>query len=114
MKLNLDTDDYRKILQYYNINKSKNIKKDAENILATKLCRCIKKVDKNESDSIAICRKSIFINRGFNFVKFKCKKGYKLLSNKTSKNKLYKKNRKIHIKTKKRRKKNIKKKRKYK
>ena len=105
MKRKLDMKDYKTILEFYNINKSKNIKADAEKILATKLCRCIKKVKKKEQESIGICRQSIFINRGFDFSKFSCKKGYKLLSNKTSKNRLYKKGRKIRMrKTKKRRK----------
>jgi hypothetical protein len=104
MKHKLNIKDYKTILEFYDINKSKNIKEEAEKILATKLCRCIKKVKKKEPESIAICRKSIFINRGFDFSKFSCKKGYKLMPNKTSKYRLYKKKKGIRMrKTKKRR-----------
>ena len=48
--MNLTTQDYKTILNYYNIShKSKTntwIKRNAEDILANKLCRCIKKVKK--------------------------------------------------------------------
>ena len=50
MKRKLDMKDYKTILEFYNINKSKNIKADAEKILATKLCRCIKKVKKKNKN----------------------------------------------------------------
>ena len=53
-------------MKYYNkpIPKSKRILKiEAEQILATKLCRCIKKIDTNfEAKSIGICTKTIFNN----------------------------------------------------
>jgi methionyl-tRNA formyltransferase len=78
--------DYVKILNYYDIpisakDSSKSIKHKAEAILAEKLCKCIKKVKKNdrqgedsddgnddnkntlsesESKAIEICSKSIF------------------------------------------------------
>ena len=62
--------DYLTILEHYNIripiNKKKNIdrkevKTQAEKILATKLCRCIKKVNpNNENGSISLCTNSIF------------------------------------------------------
>ena len=45
----LNNNDYKKILKYYNINYTKNKKtnkKIAEDILANKLCRCIKAVKK--------------------------------------------------------------------
>ena len=64
--MKLSKTDYMSILNYYKINSDKStpqqIKKTAENILATKLCRCIKKVDPtltNESNAIAICTNSI-------------------------------------------------------
>ena len=72
----LNTKDYKEILKYYNIpfySKKKRSRKSlsnnkikiiAENILATKLCKCIKKVTKKnrikEPGAIAICTKSIF------------------------------------------------------
>ena len=69
--------DYKKILEYYNepISRSTRITKiNAEKILADKLCRCIKKVDKkNEGRAIGICTKTIFNRKGYSRGKFKCK-----------------------------------------
>lgn len=70
--------DYIKILNYYNLpipNNHLKLKKTAENILATKLCSCIKKVGKtqNETRAIGICTKTIFNRKGFSRGKFKCK-----------------------------------------
>jgi hypothetical protein len=69
--------DYKKILEFYEkpIPHSKRLLKiEAEKILATKLCRCIKKVGvKNESRSIGICTKSVINTKGFTRGKFKCK-----------------------------------------
>ena len=69
--------DYKKILEFYEqpIPRSKRLLKiEAEKILATKLCKCIKKVDvKNESLSIGICTKSVINSKGFTRGKFKCK-----------------------------------------
>ena len=47
--MNLSTNDYKKIVEFYNIKKNKNqsYKHVAEKTLANKLCRCIKKVKKN-------------------------------------------------------------------
>tara|TARA_B100000902_G_scaffold399490_1_gene470592 strand:+ start:733 stop:1047 length:315 start_codon:yes stop_codon:yes gene_type:complete len=90
----LSNKDYLDILNYYkieskNLNK-KQIKKSAENILANKLCRCIKKNDdypKNESKAIAICKKSILKNKDLKIYDFKCKGKAKLISKKgTNKN----------------------------
>jgi hypothetical protein len=83
--------DYKKILEYYEkpIPRSKRLLKlEAETILATKLCRCIKKVDvKNESRSIGICTKSVINNKGYTRGKFKCKgKKYVTFRKKTQKN----------------------------
>jgi hypothetical protein len=51
------------------------MKLQAENILASKLCKCIKKVDKvNEGRAIGICTKTIINNKGFTRGKFTCKK----------------------------------------
>ena len=91
----ISNDDYKKILEFYDkpIPKSKRLLKiEAEQIMATKLCRCIKKIEPtNEARSIGICTKTIFNNKGFTRGKFKCKgKKYvtfrKTTSNKTRKN----------------------------
>lgn len=91
----LTINDYKHILAFYKktLPKSKRLMKiQAEKILTSKLCRCIKKIDKvNESRSIGICTKSIINNKGFTRGKFTCKKKHsiKLLKqNKTKKNKI--------------------------
>lgn len=69
--------DYINILEFYKkpIPKSKRILKiEAEKIISSKLCRCIKNLDpSNEAKSIGICTKSILINKGFRRGNFKCK-----------------------------------------
>jgi hypothetical protein len=86
----LTKNDYKKILQYYSepIPKSNRIIKDkAEKLLANKLCRCIKKVDKtNEARSIGICTKTIFNRKGYTRGKFKCKGKSTVKFNKTRRN----------------------------
>jgi hypothetical protein len=73
----LVSEDYKKILEYYNepIPKSLRLrKKNAERILANKLCRCIKKIDKvPEARSIGICTKTVINEKGYTRGKFKCK-----------------------------------------
>ena len=85
--------DYEKILNYYNIplspsDSSKQIKNKAEEILAEKLCKCIKKVkdstgnsDSNadESRAIGICNDTIFRRKGIKHSAFTCKNKPKLL-----------------------------------
>lgn len=91
----LTNNDYKRILEFYNktIPKSKRLlKQQAEKLLATKLCRCIKKIDKvNEARSIGICTKTIINNKGFTRGKFTCKKketiSLKKKKNTTRKNK---------------------------
>jgi hypothetical protein len=82
--------DYKNILYFYkkNIPKSKRLlKQNAEKLLASKLCRCIKKVDKvNEGRSIGICTKTIINNKGYSRGKFTCKKKYSIKLSKTKKN----------------------------
>ncbi len=77
--MDLTITDYTNILQFYNKpipTKSKDLKRSAEKIMATKLCRCIKKLDPyHESKSIGICTKSIFNTKGYVRGKFNCKKG---------------------------------------
>ena len=91
----LTINDYKHILEFYNkpIPKSQIlIKKQAEQILATKLCRCIKKVDKlNEARAIGICTKTIINNKGFTRGKFTCKKKQSIILKKKN---VTKKNRK--------------------
>ena len=86
----LTNNDYKKILEFYNkhIPKSKRlIKMQAEKLLSGKLCRCIKKVDKeNEAISIGICTKTIINNKGFTRGKFTCKKKQKIVLSKPKKN----------------------------
>lgn len=73
----LTNTDYKQILEYYNkqIPKSRRLlKKNAEQILACKLCKCIKKIEPiNEARSIGICTKTIFNRKGYTRGKFKCK-----------------------------------------
>lgn len=74
----LTNKDYKTILKYYkkNISKSFRINKNnAEKILATKLCRCIKSFKvRDESKAIRICTSKIFQNKGIRRGKFTCKK----------------------------------------
>jgi hypothetical protein len=78
----LTNNDYKRILEFYKktIPRSKRLLKiQAEKILANKLCKCIKKVDKNnESRAIGICTKTIINNKGFTRGKFTCKKKQKI------------------------------------
>lgn len=73
----LTKNDYINILEYYKkpIPKSMRLLQiSAEQILSSKLCRCIKKVDPiNEAKSIGICTKTIINNKGYTLGKFKCK-----------------------------------------
>ena len=74
----LTTNDYKMILEYYKKpipGSTRLMKNAAEQILASKLCRCIKKVDKNnEARAIGICTRTIFNRRGYTRGKFKCKR----------------------------------------
>ena len=89
MSYELNRNDYKQILEYYDMNiprSNRLIKIAAEDILSKKLCRCIKKVDiKNEGRSIAICTKSIFKRKGLTRGKFKCKGKPSVKFNKTKK-----------------------------
>jgi hypothetical protein len=89
----LNNNDYKQILEFYNlpIPKSNRIlKESAGKILSNKLCRCIKKVDKNnEKRAIGICTKTVINRKGFTRGKFKCKgkMSVEIKKNKTKKNK---------------------------
>jgi hypothetical protein len=92
----MDKNDYKKILEYYNkpIPKSNRILRlEAEKIMASKLCKCIKKIDpQNEAKSIGICTKTIFNNKGYTRGKFKCKRKASVTFKKTNKNTSTKRN----------------------
>jgi methionyl-tRNA formyltransferase len=92
----LKKNDYIKILNYYNIpitptDSSKTIKHKAEEILADKLCKCIKKVKKTDDETdgdtpseaegkaIGICSDSIFRRKGLKHSGFTCKRRPKFI-----------------------------------
>ena len=105
--MKLTKNEYIEILNFYNINFNSNmpiklIRKSVEKIIATKLCRCIKKVNNetHESRAIGICNKSVIKNKNLGIYKFSCKKSPQLkLKNNDSKNsnKLYKTNSNIKL-----------------
>jgi hypothetical protein len=96
----LNNEDYMTILNYYGIPLDKSlsntdIKNKAEHILADKLCKCIKNVQKKsktlkESRAIAICRDAVLHKKGIETAGFTCKKKKTFISKKGSTHKLYK------------------------
>ena len=118
--MDLTASDYKKIANYYQIPKSKNktYKEIAEQVLASKLCRCIKSIDaynnkrlKKEGPAISVCRKSIFQNRNIDFYDFKCKTKSSLVKKPKSSSALTKTSKKVRFeKQAKRRSKTLKKK----
>jgi hypothetical protein len=90
MASKLNNKDYINILQYYKLNvpKSKRLlKKQAEKIMAEKLCKCIKKIDpENEAKSIGICTKTVFNRKGYTRGQFQCKKKQSVKFRRTNKN----------------------------
>ena len=105
--MKLTKKDYTSILKYYKINyenlTSLQIKKNAESILATKLCKCIKKVtplitntntntdtvknqSTNESNAIAICTNSVLQKKYLKAFRFTCKKKAQFIAKKSRKN----------------------------
>ena len=110
--MELSSMEYKKIAQFYNIPKpsDKTYKEIAEDVLAGKLCKCIKKVQSRqkvlEKAAIGVCRESIFKNRGVDFYNFKCKTGQKLISKKGTKTQVKKFRKKIGFNKTKRSKKN--------
>ena len=96
----LNNNDYKHILEYYNepMPTSKHlIKLNAEHILASKLCECIKKLETtSEAKAIGICTKTVINNKGLIRGEFKCKKKstIKLKKNKKIKKNITNKNRK--------------------
>ena len=97
----LSKDDYIKILDYYKVDHKSydydKLKKRAEELLATKLCRCIGNVSKKgknsrnskhmnkkekEKRAIAICRSSVLRKKHLRNFGFTCKKRAKFLPKK--------------------------------
>jgi hypothetical protein len=85
--------DYKNILRFYDKpipSKKSDLKNAAEDILALKLCSCIKKVNpqltqKSEPRAIGICTRSVFKNKGLSRGKFKCLKARSVAFKKTQK-----------------------------
>ena len=83
--MKLTSKDYGTILKHYKAKLPKTRKKRkqiVEKKLASKMCKCIKSVEKSnqnldESGAIAICNNSIFKRRGLKYNRISCKKGYK-------------------------------------
>jgi hypothetical protein len=101
--ISLTNQDYQTILNFYKISFSSynanQIKEMAEDILANKLCRCIKKVQKKnnlkkETKAIAICKNSVLKKKNIYSSTFKCKPKARFVKNKKTKKKIYKKNKK--------------------
>ena len=97
--MNLSHKDYITLLNYYKIPdikkmKNKEVKILAENILADKLCRCIKKVTKKnklpEPSAIAICKKSVITRKNIKINRFSCKNKPKLIPNKKTRKNIQK------------------------
>jgi len=91
MPYSLTDSDYKKILEYYGepIPRSKRLlKMKAENVMALKLCACIKKIGpldpKNEPRSIGICTRSVLKTKGLKRGTFKCRKNRKIQMTKNS------------------------------
>tara|TARA_Y100000389_G_C17379788_1_gene473690 strand:- start:464 stop:814 length:351 start_codon:yes stop_codon:yes gene_type:complete len=107
--MNLSKQDYMDILDFYNINYSKNLpinllRKLVEDKLAIKICSCIKKVkekynDKDEARSIAICNNSVIQKKNLKIYGFSCKKKktLKALQSKPKGNKVLKNGKKLII-----------------
>ena len=88
----LTKNDYISILRFYDIPIPKSnrlIQKNAEKIMADKLCKCIKSVEKKIDDepiAIGICTNTIFNTKGYTRGKFKCLKKKFVDFRKTKKN----------------------------
>ena len=103
--------DYDSILLHYEVDVPKILKekkKLVEQLMAGKMCRCIKAVQKSskleEPAAIAICNKSIFQKRGLKYNKIKCKGKSQFIANKKTKKKLVKTRKQLTFKKKKTRK----------
>tara|TARA_Y100000389_G_scaffold278_1_gene237 strand:+ start:495 stop:806 length:312 start_codon:yes stop_codon:yes gene_type:complete len=92
--MDLSKNDYAKILEYYKLDpksyEKDKLQKKAEQLLATKLCRCIKKVKTGERQAIAICRNSVLKKKHLRNFGFTCKKRAKFVPKKGSSKNLVK------------------------
>lgn len=93
----LNKNDYITVLQYYDISYQDltlfEMASKAEDILANKLCRCIKKVEKetkNKKKAIAVCTNSVLKQRNLKVYKYKCDKKIQFIPHKKTRKKLYK------------------------
>ena len=95
--------DYKVVLKYYGIYDSKMSAKKAQaaalDILANKLCRCIKKVG-DDKKAIAVCKDSVLGKKGLKNGRFSCKKNAKFLTDKKNKQPLFKTRKRLAIKNK--------------
>ena len=73
--------DYKAVLRFYDIKETSlspsQRKTKAEELLATKLCRCIKKVEARVSDrsqSFAVCSDSVLSKKGLTMSRVSCSK----------------------------------------
>ena len=78
--MSLSRSDYIKILKFYKMripSTTKTMKNKAEQILAEKLCKCIKKVGiNNEPKAIGVCTRTVINNKGLSRGSFRCVKKY--------------------------------------
>ena len=94
----LSNHDYKKILKYYKKPIPKKItlvRTKVEDILASKLCGCIKKIEKTRKNkknikAIGICRNSVMTRKKLGYYQFTCKNKAKFKTK--SKKKIYKLN----------------------
>tara|TARA_B000000557_G_scaffold264756_1_gene271522 strand:- start:5191 stop:5568 length:378 start_codon:yes stop_codon:yes gene_type:complete len=121
----LNKNDYITILNFYKIEIPKTkkgrvsyskTKRLAEDILANKLCRCIKKVDKstkntnkkqklkNETQAIGICADSVIKRKNLKYNRFECNKKYRFITGKNRQRLMKTANKVISNKTRKNRK----------
>lgn len=77
----ITAEEYNAVLRYYDIDatglNSKERRRRAEDMLATKLCRCIKKVEdkvEEKSKAIAACTNAVISKKGLKISGFKCDK----------------------------------------
>ena len=94
MSRTLKIKHYKDILRRYGIKHKKltrkQIKKRAENIIAKKICSCIKKVKtRDEKKAIAICISSILKKRKLKVYRFSCKKRPRLLPKRKTRKKIF-------------------------
>ncbi len=104
MEKKLTKNEYIEILKYYQKDiptnlTVKELKDMAENLVAKKLCKCIKEINKDkhkdgENRSIAICKNAILLKKGITDSGFRCKvkKPYITLKKSSNRKKLIKKN----------------------